>query len=252
MQIPIISPAIIEIFKWLLQLFGGNIGLSIIAITLISKFILLPLVIPSIRSMKKMQDLKPELDRLKAKHTDKATLQQAQVALYKERGINPAAGCLPQILQIIVLLALYKVFIDLLKQPIVNGITLNPAFLGLDLTKPDRTYIMPILAGVSQLIFSLMMQSGLETHIEAPKKKKDLEKQEDKLEMASSMQKQMIYMMPLMTVIISLRFPSGLVLYWVVSTVFSLVQQYFFSGWGGLIPALNKIKNTVVRNTSTK
>lgn len=224
------------------HLFGGNLGLSIIAITLITKVILLPLVIPSIKSAKKMQDLKPELDRLKAKHTNKAALQQAQVALYKERGINPAAGCLPQIFQIVILISLYQVFMYFLKQSSVGGTTLNPYFLYLDLTKPDRTYIMPILAGISQLVFSLMMQSGVESHVQNPKKKEDKKKEEDNLEMASTMQQQMIYMMPLMTVIISLNFQSGLVLYWVISTVFSLVQQYYFSGWGGLIPVLNKIR----------
>lgn len=234
------------------KLFGGNLGFSIIAITLILKVILLPLVVPSLRSAKKMQDLKPELDKLKSKHTDKAALQQAQVALYKEKGINPAAGCLPQIIQIIILISLYQVFIHFLKQSSVNGITLNPYFLYLDLTKPDRSYILPVLAGLSQLVFSLMMQSGIETHVQNPKKKEDKKKEENSLEMASSMQQQMIYMMPLMTVIISINFQSGLVLYWVVSTLFSVIQQYFFSGWGGLIPALNKIKNTVVRNTSTK
>jgi YidC/Oxa1 family membrane protein insertase len=223
------------------HLFGGNLGLSIIAITLITKVVLLPLVVPSLKSAKKMQDLKPELDRLKQKHTDKTALQQAQVALYKERGINPAAGCLPQIFQIIILISLYQVFMYFLGQSSVGGTTLNPYFLYLDLTKPDRTYIMPVLAGISQLIFSLMMMSGVESHVENPKKKEDKKKEENSLEMASSMQKQMIYMMPLMTVIISLNFQSGLVLYWVISTVFSLIQQYFFSGWGGLIPALKKI-----------
>ncbi|KKS32827.1 MAG: Membrane protein insertase YidC [Candidatus Collierbacteria bacterium GW2011_GWB2_42_12] len=231
------------------QLFGGNLGLSIIAITLITKIILLPLVIPSLRSAKKMQDLKPELDRLKSKHTDKAALQQAQVALYKERGINPAAGCLPQIFQIIILISLYQVFMYFLKQSSVGGTVLNPYFLYLDLTKPDRTYIMPILAGVSQLVFSLMMQSGIESHVHNPKKKDEKKKEENNLEMASSMQKQMIYMMPLMTVIISLNFQSGLVLYWVISTVFSLVQQYFFSGWGGLIPFYNKARVLIARVT---
>jgi YidC/Oxa1 family membrane protein insertase len=224
------------------QLFGGNLGLSIIAITLITKIILLPLVIPSLKSAKKMQDLKPELDRLKAKYTDKTALQQAQVALYKERGINPAAGCLPQILQIIILISLYQVFMYFLKQSSIGGTVLNPYFLYLDLTKPDRTYIMPILAGVSQLVFSLMMQSGVISEIKNPKKKDEKKKEENSLEMATSMQQQMVYMMPLMTVIISLNFQSGLVLYWVISTIFSLVQQYFFSGWGGLIPATNKAK----------
>ncbi len=189
-----------------------------------------------------MQDLKPELDRLKAKHTDKAALQQAQVALYKERGINPAAGCLPQIFQIIILISLYQVFIYFLKQSSVGGVVVNPNFIYLDLTKPDRTYIMSLLAGLSQLVFSLMMQSGIESHVQNPKKKDDKKKEEDSLEMASSMQQQMIYMMPAMTVIISLNFQSGLVLYWVVSTLFSLIQQYFFSGWGGLIPVLKKLR----------
>lgn len=231
------------------QLFGGNLGLSIIAITLITKIVLLPLVIPSLKSAKKMQDLKPELDRLKAKYTDKAAFQQAQVALYKERGINPAAGCLPQIFQIIILISLYQVFMYFLKQSSVEGTVLNPYFIYLDLTKPDRTYIMPILAGVSQLIFSLMMQSGVVSEVKNPKKKDEKKKEENSLEMASSMQQQMVYMMPLMTVIISLNFQSGLVLYWVISTVFSLIQQYFFSGWGGLIPAYNKLRNLVTRVT---
>lgn len=242
-----INGVLYQLLLFFYHLFGGNLGLSIIAITLITKVILLPLVIPSLKSAKKMQDLKPELDRLKAKHTEKTALQQAQVALYKEKGINPAAGCLPQIFQIIILISLYQVFMYFLKQSSVDGTTLNPFFLYLDLTKPDRTYIMPVLAGVSQLVFSLMMQSGVISEVKNPKKKADKKKEENSLEMASSMQQQMIYMMPAMTVIISLNFQSGLVLYWVVSTLFSLIQQYFFSGWGGLIPAINKVKSLVVK-----
>jgi len=224
------------------HLFGGNLGLPIIAITLITKIILIPLVVPSMKSAKKMQDLKPALDRLKEKHKDKKELQVAQMALYKEQGINPAAGCLPQIVQIIILISLYQVFMDFIKQPSIGGLLVNPRFLYLDLTKPDHTYIMPILAGVTQLIFSLMMQSGVETHIQNPKKKEDKKKEENSLEMASSMQQQMLYMMPLMTVLISLNFQSGLILYWVVSTIFSIVQQYYFSGLGGLKPILLKLR----------
>ena len=224
------------------HLFGGNLGLPIIAITLITKLVLLPLVLPSMKSAKKMQDLKPHLDKLKSKHTDKKDLQTAQMALYKEHGINPAAGCLPQIVQIIILIALYGVFIDFIKQPSIGGVVVNPHFLYLDLTKPDHTYIMPVLAGLTQLIFSLMMQSGVESHVVNPKNKEEKKKEEDNLEMAASMQQQMIYMMPLMTVLISLNFQSGLILYWVASTVFSIIQQYYFSGLGGLKPVLLKLK----------
>jgi len=242
-----INAVLFQVLLFFYHLFGGNLGLSVIAITIITKLVLLPLVVPSLRSAKKMQELKPELDRLKSKYTDKTALQQAQVALYKEKGINPAAGCLPQILQIVILISLYQVFMYFLKQSSVGGTTLNPFFLYLDLTKPDRTYIMPILAGVSQMVFSLMMQSGVVSEVKNPKKQEEKKKEENSLEMASSMQQQMVYMMPLMTMIISLNFQSGLVLYWVISTVFSIVQQYLFSGWGGLVPALLKARAFFVR-----
>lgn len=233
------------------QFFGGNLGLSIIVVTLITKLILLPFVIPSIRSVKKMQDLKPELDGLKKKYKDPTQLQQAQLLLYKEHKVNPVSGCLPQIVQIIIVIALYNVFIQFLKQPLINGIPLNSYFLYFDLTKPDRSFVLPILAGLSQLFYSLMMQSGIESHIKNPKEKAEKQKEENSLEMASSMQQQMVYMMPLMTTIISLNFQSGLVLYWVVSTLFSIVQQYFFSGWGGLIPFYNKFRSFFSRRSST-
>ena len=232
------------------RLFGGNLGFSIIAVTLLIKFLLLPLVIPTIKSAKKMQDLKPALDKLKAKYSDKTKLQQAQLELYKQHGINPAAGCLPQIVQIVILIALYQVFIKFLGQGEISGITVNPNFFWLNLNQPDQYYILPILAGVSQFVFSLMMQSGLETHVKNPKSKPAKQKEEDKLEMAQSMQTQMVYMMPIMTTVISLRFQSGLVLYWVISTVFSLIQQYYFSGWGGLTPFLNRFGILKVNNTN--
>lgn len=224
------------------NLFGGNLGLSIVALTIAIKVILIPLVVPTIKSAKKMQDLKPELDRLKQKHTDKVQLQQAQLDLYKQNGVNPAAGCLPQIVQVIILIALYQVFIKFLQQPNINGSAVNFSFLYFNLTKPDPYYILPILAGFSQFIFSLMMTSGLESHVQNPKVKDEKKKEEDSLEMAQSMQTQMVYMMPLMTVLISLKFQSGLILYWVVSTLFSIIQQYYFSGLGGLKPFLAKMR----------
>ena len=223
------------------QIFGGNLGFSIIALTLVVKAVLIPFVLPSLKSAKKMQDLKPALDKLKAKHTDKKELQQAQLDLYKQNGVNPAAGCLPQIVQIIILISLYQVFRQFIGKDVISGIKVNPFFLYLDLNKPDHLYIMPVLAGFSQFVFSLMMQSGIESHVEAPKNKDSKKKEEDNLEMAQSMQQQMLYMMPLMTVVISLNFQSGLILYWIVSTLFSIAQQYYFSGLGGVKPFINKI-----------
>lgn len=238
----ILGDGLYQVLLFFYHLFGGNLGLSIIAITVIMKVVLLPLSLPTLKSAKKMQALKPEMDALKKKHSDKKALQLAQMELYKQHNINPAAGCLPQIIQIIILISLYNVFNQFIGKTEIDGVLLNPYFLWLNLNLPDKTYIMPVLAGVSQFIFSLMMQSGVESHVEAPKKKEDKQKEEDSLEMAQSMQSQMLYMMPVMTVVISLNFQSGLILYWVISTVASIVQQYFFSGWGGLIPFLTKFK----------
>jgi len=221
---------------------GQNLGLAIILLTLIIRGILVPVTIPSLRSAKKLQELKPHLDKLKQKHKDKQKLQLATLELYKQHGINPAAGCLPQIAQLLVLIALYQVFINFINGGQYNGQSLNLNFLWLDLGKADPYYILPVLAGLTQLIFSFMMTSGLESHVKAPKNKDEKKKEEDSMEMAQSMQQQMLYLMPAMTVIIALKFPSGLALYWVITTLFSLVQQYIVSGLGGLKPVLVKLR----------
>lgn len=221
---------------------GQNLGLAIILLTLIVRGVLVPVTIPSLKSAKKLQELKPHLDKLKEKHKDKQKLQLATLELYKQHGINPAAGCLPQIAQLLVLIALYQVFIKFINGGQFNGQSLNLNFLWLNLGKPDPYYILPVLAGLSQLIFSFMMTSGLESHVKAPKNKDEKKKEENSMEMAQSMQQQMLYLMPAMTVIIALKFPSGLALYWVVTTLFSLVQQYIVSGLGGLKPVLVKLR----------
>lgn len=221
---------------------GQNLGFAIILLTLIVRGVLVPVTIPSLKSAKKLQELKPHLDKLKEKHKDKQKLQLATLELYKEHGINPAAGCLPQIAQLLVLIALYQVFIKFINGGQFNGQSLNLNFLWLNLGKPDPYYILPVLAGLSQLVFSFMMTSGLESHVKAPKNKDDKKKEENSMEMAQSMQQQMLYLMPAMTVIIALKFPSGLALYWVVTTLFSLVQQYIVSGLGGLKPVLVKLR----------
>lgn len=230
----IINPTIQFLF-FLYNLLGHNLGFAIIALTVIFRGALVPFSISSIRSAKKMQDLKPHLDKLKKKHTDKVKFQQAQLELYKQNGINPAAGCLPQIIQLILLISLYQVFIRFLNGDGTNGATINTNFLWLNLSKPDPLYILPALAGITQLVFSLMMRPGLEHHQPAKKAtKKTKEKEQDSLDMAQAMQSQMLFLMPAMTTLIALRFPSGLSLYWVITTVFSAVQQYYIAGPGGL------------------
>lgn len=228
----------------------GNLGIAVIVLTLVMRLVLVPLSINALRSQKKMQELKPELDKLKKQHgNDKAKLQQAQVELYKKYNINPLTGCLPYLVQIVLLIILYQVLLKFLGQTEINGVTINPTFLWLDLRQPDQYHILPILAGATQFILSLMIAPGAEHRDLVPNqsKKKNVQeankKEEDVAEMAMTMQKQMIFFMPIMTAFIAWRFQSGLALYWVATTLFSIVQQYYVSGLGGLKSYVVDFKN---------
>lgn len=228
---------ILTVLAFLAGAFQGNLGLAILALTLLVRAALSPLTLPSLHSAKKLRDLKPELNKLKLKFTDKAALQKAQLELYKKHGINPAAGCLPNILQLVILITLYQVFMNSLQ---AGNTSFNTSFLWLNLSQPDPFFILPILAGVSQLVLSLMLMPAIEHHPEKTK-----QKTEDVQDMAETMQQQMLLIMPVMTGLIALRFPSGLALYWVATTIFSVVQQYFVSGWGGIVALPQKIRALV-------
>jgi YidC/Oxa1 family membrane protein insertase len=224
-----------------LQAITGNLGVSILAFTLIVRSLLLPLSLPSMKSQKKMREMQPELKKLQIKHKDdKQALQAAQMELYKKYNVNPLAGCLPQLVQLGILIILYQVLIKFLAQTAINGVAINPFFFGLNLTQPDHTYVLPVLSGLSQFVLSLMILPGGETPDLVPndsssKKLQEANKKEEEVaDMAATMQKQMLFVMPVMTGFIALRFPSGLALYWVATTVFSIAQQFFLSGPGGL------------------
>lgn len=232
----------------------GSLGYSIILFTLIIRSILLPLTIPSIKAQGKIRDLKPELDKLKNKHgDDKKALQLAQMELYQKYNINPLSGCLPQIVQIAILIFLYHVLISFLGTTEFNGVALQTQFFWLNLSQPDKYYVLPVLAGVTQFILSLMIAPGAEVRDVVPNKSKKKaiqeanKKEEDMAEMAASMQQQMIFIMPVMTGFIAIQFPSGLALYWVITTLFSIGQQYFLSGPGGLVSYWQRAVSFIAR-----
>ena len=219
----------------------GSLGFSIIIFTFLIRSALLPLTLPSLRSSKKMKDLQPKIKKLQKKHgKNKQALQKAQMELYKKYNVNPLAGCIPQLAQLGVLIVLYRVLINFLNSPVVNGVAVNPNFFWLDLSIPDSMYILPVLAALSQLFLSLMIAPGAETRDIIPNKSKSKKiqkankKEENTADMAQSMQQQMMFIMPIMTGFIALRFPSGLALYWVATTIFSIGQQMYISGPGGL------------------
>ena len=231
---------------WLLilltQLFFNNLGLGIIALTAAIRIVLTPFTLPSLRAAQKQKELSGELSELKKKYKeDKKKLAEEQMALFKKHGINPAAGCLPQIVQLIVLIALYQVFIKVLGFDGKMG-NLAPEysfigtrFLYLDLLKRDAFVILPALAGATQFLMTKMMLPVVKKEEKLAKKTED--KSDD---LMYNMQEQMLYLGPLMTVLIAWNLPSGLVLYWLATTVFSIIQQWYF------------MRNTKFQTTSTK
>jgi len=219
-----------------------NLGIAIILLTLAVRLITLPTTIKSLRISKKQRDLMPELDKIKQKYKhDKKKQAELQMALFKEHGINPASGCLTSIPTILIMIVLYRVIFMISNSTgissllnmvyfdfLVPGAPLNTHFLLWNLTVKDPYYILPVLAGVFQLISSKMMMPAV------AKAEKVAEKTPDKSDdIAYNMQQQMLYMMPLLTVMIGLRLPAGTVLYLVVSSIYSIIQSYLITGWGG-------------------
>lgn len=241
------------VFQILLQLYQvtGNLGLAIISFTLLLRLLLFPLSHRSLHMQKEMRKLQPELNKLKKRHTDPKKLQQAQMDLYKNYNVNPLSGCLPQIVQLVLLIFLYHIFVNFLGQETIHGVVVSPQFLWLDLRLPDKTLILPVVVALSQLLFSVMVLPGGETIDVVPndskqkKIKQANKKEEDMADMAQSMQKQMLFVMPVMTGFFAARFPSGLALYWLISTLASMVQQFSVSGWGGLMVYTQRIWNSL-------
>jgi len=243
---------LLQALIFLTGIFAGSFGLAIIVLTFLIRAILIPLSLPAMQSAQKMKELKPHLDELKRRFAqDKKRLQVEQLNLYKQHGINPAAGCLPTLVQFAVLIALYQVFMAFMGKGAVDSLSVNMKFLWMDLAKPDPWYLLPILAGLSQLILSQMLMTGKEHHqakdlkptVKLEEKSQGGQKTEESTqEMAEAIQQQMLYVMPVMTALIALRLPSGLAVYWVATTVFSIIQQYFVSGPGGLAIIAQRIK----------
>ena len=247
---------ILNLLIFFYQILFHNLGLAILVMTLALRGVLIPLTLPTLKAAQKQKDLAPELKKLKEKYKDnKEKLAKAQMELYRQNGVNPAAGCLPQILQLVVLIALYQVFIQVLSNDTQAVLKLNEIlyfdFLKLDpgrvinasfgpwnLTQSDPFFVLPVLAGVTQLLLAKMMRPVV---VEGEKQAKKTPDKSDDL--MYTMQGQMLYMMPLMTIFIGWRLPAGLVLYWLATTAFSVAQQYFVSGLGGLEPWLRKIKS---------
>lgn len=243
--------ALYKAFEWLHV--PGALGFAVIGLTIIIRLLLYPLMAAQMRSAKKMQSLKPHLDSLSKKHKDdKQALQQAQLDLYKQHGVNPAAGCLPLLIQFPVLIALYNVFYQVLQNgnleklisdvntvlyaPYLHLTTLDFSFFGTHLgIKPSSWQThgwwllgIPVLTAGLQFWQSKLMLAQNKQAAPAPilKEKKDGKKEEQTPEdTAAEMQKQMALITPIMFGMFAYQFPVGLALYWNVFGLFGIMQQ---------------------------
>jgi YidC/Oxa1 family membrane protein insertase len=223
----------------------GNLAVAIVIFTVLFRLITLSFTYKSLKSMGKMRALNGEIKALRQKYkNDPQALNLAQLELYKKHNLNPLSGCLPQILQLAMLIIFYNALRSLIE---MEGLT-GTQFFWFNLTQPDSLHIIPLLAALSQLFLSLMVSPGAETPDLIPDqaKKKSLQelnkKEEDTAEMAAMMQKQMLFMMPFMSGFIAWSLPAGLGFYWIISTLFSIGQQFFISGPGGLKVYAHRLK----------
>ena len=189
----------------------GNYGIAIIIVTVLMRIIIFPLTLKQEKSMKKMRELQPELEKIKEKYKDNPQeYQQKTAELYRESGVNPLGGCLPLLIQMPVFVALYWAFSG-------NAIPADAKFLWFTLKQPDRLFM------IGNFAFNLLpiLNVGV-TYIQQKIMTSATSGQESSQQMQT-----MLYMMPLMMLFIFYKMPSGVTLYYLVSGALSLVQQYF-------------------------
>ena len=196
----------------------GDLGVAIIAMTVLVRAVLLPFSMKTAKSQKAMAALAPEIEKIKAAHKGNTTAQsEAVMALYKERGVSPLAGCLPLLIQLPILIGVYRVFLkifepgslDLLYSFIPHPQTISHVTLGvLDIIAANP--FLAILAGITQFFQAkLAMTSQAST------------------QQAAAVGQQMMYLLPVMIVVISWNLPAGLALYWVVTSLWSIGEQLY-------------------------
>ena len=217
---------------------GGDFGIAIIVVTLLIKSALIPLSKKQIESQKKMQEIQPELKKIQEKYKDNKEKQTKEVMkFYKENKANPFSGCLPMIIQIVFLIAIYRVIINISNAGLVanaddlysfvkNPGEINKMFLGIiSLTSPS--FVIAILAAGAQF-WQMKMMIAKNKEKEVNKKiEKKVEKNDGKPDFSQIMNKQMVVLGPMMTLFIGVKFAAGLAIYWLVSTLFAVFQQMY-------------------------
>lgn len=219
----IIYEPILNLLVWLYNVIPGNdVGVVIILVTIVIRLLLAPFMHKSLKSQRAMSALQPKITELREKHKeDQQEQAKAMMALYKEHNVSPFSSCLPLLIQLPILIALYQVFskalkgnLDGLYSFVENPGMLNPKLFGLvDLAHPNIAFA--ILAGAVQFAQSWMI-SKWQTPGAADAT-------------AKALNIQMLYILPVISIVIAWTLPAGLPLYWIVTTLFAIGQQYYIN-----------------------
>lgn len=238
----------------------GNMAFAIVIVTLLVRVAVIPLYRRQIVSQKRMQLLQPELKEIQRRFKgDRTKIQQAQAEFYKERGVNPASGCLPLVLQFMLLIPMYSVFSSGLQNVDPSGMLhvfgiqvvplqcgpvppphpspppvipcINSTVLGVDLSQPNVLFSLPFLGlGISVLALISAGLNVVQSRMALPPASQASD------DPGSRAQRQTMLFIPLISIFYGGLLPAGLFIYWIVATIFSIVQQYLITGWGGMFP----------------
>jgi YidC/Oxa1 family membrane protein insertase len=239
----------------------GDIGISILILTLIIRVILISPYRKQLVSQKRTQLLAPEVAEIQRRYKgDKVKIQQAQMELYKSRGVSPFGGCLPTLLQFIVLIPMYTVISNGLTNPDPTGMLSVFGFnigdaIGLvcanglgtatyDNMRPCIEATVPWLGGLNASLPSVIDVAGFGVSIlaiisavlQVIQTRMTINPNAPKNDPMAGAQGQTLVFLPLISVLYGGILPAGLFIYWISSTLFSIVQQYLILGFGGLFP----------------
>lgn len=198
----------------------GNYGIGIILLTVIVRVIILPLTIKQEKSMKKMRDIQPEINKLREKYKDNPQEMQVKMQeIYKENKVNPMAGCLPLFIQMFIFITLFRVLND------TNSIPNDATFLWFNLKQPDALLKLPFAL---KLPFGIILSSFnilplANTAVTFFQQKMMSTGTQD----SNPQMKTMLYTMPLVILIMTYNMPSGVSLYWFTSSSLAVIQQFF-------------------------
>jgi YidC/Oxa1 family membrane protein insertase len=246
----------------------GDIAIAIILMTLVIRSIMIPLFRRQTVSQRRMQLLQPEIREVQRRYKgDRAKISQATMELYRERGVNPAAGCLPLVLQFILLIPMYSVIqngltnydptamLTVFGRQIVPLVCPNPEHIdavtgaidkskpcidtivpwlnNMDVSKPEILFPLPIIGGLSLLALIAALLQVVQSRMVMPPRG-------DKGDTQANVQRQTMLIFPFISIAYGAFLPAGLFIYWIVTTLFSIVQQYLIVGWGQFFPLFGR------------